>query len=166
MAYSKHLKASMKLGQRDRFMKWRRERVILKLDAPSRPDRAKAVGYKAKQGFIVVRVRVKKGGRTRPSFHAGRKPSKRGRLKYTPKKSLRLISEEKAARKFNNMEVLNSYIAGDDGISKWFEIILVDPSHAAIKKDRTINWITKGANRGRAQRTLTAAGKVLRKSKM
>ena len=166
MVYSKHLKASMKLGQQTRFMKWRRERVILKLDSPSRPDRAKALGYKAKQGFIVVRARVKKGGRTRPSFHAGRKPSKRGRLKYTPKKSLRLISEEKAAKKFKNLEVLNSYIAGDDGISKWFEIIMVDPSHAVIKKDKNINWITKGANRRRAQRTLTAAGKVLRKSKM
>ena len=163
MAYSKHLKASMEMAGKERAMKWRREPVVLKLEAPSRPDRAKALGYKAKQGFIVVRTRVKKGGRTRPSFHAGRKPSKRGRLKYTPKKSLRLIAEEKANRKFRNMEVLNSYLAGEDGISKWFEIILVDRSHPAVKKDKDTRWVAKGANRGRVFRNHTSAGKKLKK---
>lgn len=156
----------MNAGKRTRILKWRREPVILKLDAPSRPDRAKALGFKAKQGFMVVRVRVKKGGRVRPSFHAGRKPSKRGRLKYTPKKSLRLISEEKANRKFRNMEVLNSYLAGDDGLSKWFEIIMVDPSHPVIKSDKAFRWLSKGANKGRAFRSLTKAGKVLAKYKI
>ena len=30
---------------------------------PSRPDKARRLGYKAKQGYVVYRVRVRRGGR-------------------------------------------------------------------------------------------------------
>ena len=85
-----------------------------------------------------------------------------GVAKFKPAKSLRLIAEERAARKFPNLEVLNSYWVGEDGRSKWFEIILVDPSHPVIKTDKDVNWITQKQHRRRALRSLTSAGKKVR----
>ncbi|MEM5870716.1 MAG: 50S ribosomal protein L15e, partial [Candidatus Aenigmatarchaeota archaeon] len=78
----------------------------------------------------------------------------------TPKKSLQLIAEEKAARKYRNLEVLNSYLVADDGVYKYFEIIMVDPHHPVIKSDKNINWICN--QRGRVFRGLTSAGKKMR----
>lgn len=77
-------------------------------------------------------------------------------------KSLKLIAEERAARKFPNLEVLNSYWVWQDGMHKWFEVIMVDPNHPVIKADKNINWITKTTQRGRVFRGLTSAGKEIR----
>jgi large subunit ribosomal protein L15e len=85
-----------------------------------------------------------------------------GVQKFKPAKSLRLIAEERAARKFPNMEVLNSYWVGEDGRSKWFEVILVDPHSPCIKTDKDIGWITEKQHKRRALRSLTSAGKKVR----
>lgn len=145
------------------LISWRRQNVVTRIDKPSNIIKARALGYRAKQGFVVVRVIVKKGGRKRPKPAGGRKPSKAGLTRYTPKKSLRQIAEERAARKFTNLEVLNSYWVADDGVSKWYEIILVDPQNPSVKADNRINWIAK--NRGRAYRGLTSSGKMSRSLK-
>jgi large subunit ribosomal protein L15e len=147
---------------RARILKWRKEPAFIRIETPTRLDRARKLGYRAKQGFIIVRARVKKGGRVRPSIRAGRKPSKRGRVKFSPKKSLQWIAEERAARKFPNLEVLNSYYVGDDSVHAWYEVIFVDPNHPQIKNDPKINWICKNNQRGRVYRGLTSAGKKSR----
>jgi large subunit ribosomal protein L15e len=85
-----------------------------------------------------------------------------GVKKFKPAKSLRLIAEERAARKFPNLEVLNSYWVGEDGRSKWFEVLMVDPNHPAIKADKDINWICRRQHRGRVFRGLTSASKKVR----
>ena len=77
-------------------------------------------------------------------------------------KSMKLIAEERAAGKFPNLEVLNSYWVWQDGLYKWYEVIMVDPNHPVIKSDKTINWIGKKAQRGRVFRGLTSAGKEVR----
>ena len=46
------------------------------------------------------------------------------------------ICEQRAARKFPNLEVLNSYYLAKDGKHIWYEIILVDPQHPVIKADK------------------------------
>ena len=57
-----------------RMIEWRASDAVVKLEKPMRLDRARALGYKDKKGFVVFRVRVKRGGRTRPTFHMkGRK---------------------------------------------------------------------------------------------
>ena len=143
-----------------RLQKWRREPAIVRIDRPTRLDRARALGYKAKKGIIVVRVRVRRGGRraTRPNK---RRKSKRQMVnRLTPKKSLQWIAEERANRKYPNMEVLNSYWVGEDGRYKWFEVILVDRSHPAIVNDKDLAWITR--KRGRVYRGLTSAGRKSR----
>lgn len=64
-----------------------------------------------------------------------------GVKKYTPAKSIRLIAEERTARKYPNLEVLNSYWVWQDGRHKWYEIILVNPNSPSIKSDKDVGWI-------------------------
>ena len=40
--------------------------VIHRASRPSRLDKARRLGYKAKQGYVIYRVRVRRGGRKRP----------------------------------------------------------------------------------------------------
>ncbi len=148
--------------RKERVVKWAKEPVIVRVEKPTRLDRARSLGYKAKQGFIVVRVRVKKGTRKREKPSGGRKPSKAGLVKIKSKVSLQRTAEMRAARKYPNLEVLNSYYVGESGKYKWYEVILVDPNHPSIQNDPNINWITKPSNRGRAFRGLTSAGKKSR----
>ncbi|RLF77856.1 50S ribosomal protein L15e [Palaeococcus sp. (in: euryarchaeotes)] len=145
-----------------RMIKWRREPGVIRIERPTRLDRARNLGYQAKQGYVIVRVKVRRGGRKRPRWKGGRKPSKMGMVRYSPKKSLQWIAEEKAARKFPNLEVLNSYWVGEDGMYKWFEVIMVDPHHPVIKSDPKIAWIAGKAHKGRVFRGLTSAGKKSR----
>lgn len=153
----------MKNILRQRLIEWRRQHTVERIEKPTRIDRARALGYKAKPGFVLSRVRVKKGGRRRKLYgRRGRKPSKMGLVQFTAKKSDRWISEEKAQKKFPNLEVLNSYQVGEDGQHKWFEVILVDKNHPQIKADPKINWILNEANRRRVFRGLTSAGKRAR----
>ena len=127
---------------KQRAIRWRRQPSVVRIPKPTRIDKARRLGYKAKQGFVVVRVRVRKGGRRRPRPRSGRRPKAMGVKKLTPVKSIRLIAEERAARKFPNLEVLNSYWVWEDGRYKWYEVIMVDPHHPAIKSDPDINWIS------------------------
>ena len=41
--------------------------VIHRASRPSRPDKARRLGYKAKQGYVIYRARVRRGGRKRPA---------------------------------------------------------------------------------------------------
>jgi len=118
---------------RQRAIQWRREPAIIRIERPTRLSRARALGYKAKQGFVIVRVRVRRGGlrKSRPS--SGRRPKRMGVKKHVPAKSLKLIGEERVARKFPNLKVLDSCWVWEDGRYKWFEVILIDP---AIVKSR------------------------------
>jgi large subunit ribosomal protein L15e len=125
-------------------------------------DRARKLGYKAKQGFVIARTRVRRGNLRKVRPKSGRRPKRMGVKKFKPAKSLRLIAEERAARKFPNMEVLNSYWVGEDGRSKWFEVILVDPSSPCIKTDKDVGWITEKQHKRRVFRSLTSSGKKVR----
>lgn len=134
-----------------RLIKWRRQGSIERVENPTRIDRARSLGYKSKQGFVVVRSRVRKGGRKRPKPKGGRRPKRSGRY-YTPGKSKQRIAEERATKKFPNLEVLNSYYVAEDGKYKWWEVIMVDPNHSSVKSDSDINWICNSSQKGRPER--------------
>ena len=142
-----------------RLVEWRRGLAFVRLERPTRIDRARELGYRAKQGYVVVRARVRRGGRRRPKPMGGRHPKRRGLVKITMAKSIQRIAEERTARHYPNLEVLNSYWVGEDGTHKYYEVILVDPQHPVIRNDPKINWICEPANRGRVFRGLTSAGK-------
>lgn len=161
MAYKYMAEAWRKPGEsyieevmRQRVIEWRKEPAIVRIDKPTRIDRARRLGYKDKPGFVVVRVRVRRGGLSKLRPVSGRRPKRMGVRKYKPAKSLRLIAEERAARRFPNLEVLNSYWVWEDGRYKWFEVIMVDRSlHPEVQL---------GKGRGRAFRGLTSAGRGVR----
>jgi len=147
---------------RQRLIEWRKQRTITRIEKPTRLDKARKLGYKAKQGIVIARARVRRGGLRKQRPKAGRRPKRMGVLKFKPAKSLRLIAEERTAKKFPNLQVLNSYWVGEDGRSKWFEVIMVDPNHPAIKADKDLNWITQKQHTKRVFRGLTSAGKKIR----
>ncbi len=150
-----------------RLQEWRRQGSITKINRPTRLDRARTLGYKAKQGIIVVRAKVRRGGMRKSRYNAGRRTQRMGKNKITTGKSIQRIAEERASRKYPNMEVLNSYWVAEDGKSKWYEIILVDPNHPVIKSDKDLNWVCSNKQKGRSHRGKTSAsrkGRGIRKS--
>ena len=144
-----------------RLIKWRREPVSVRIEKPTRIDKARTLGYKALQGFIIVRQRVNRGGRKRAQIKKGRRP-KNTRRKKIVAKNYRRIAEERANRKYPNCEVLNSYWVAEDGMHAWYEIILVDPQHPVIKSRKDLKWINEPQHRGRVYRGLTSAGRKSR----
>lgn len=152
----------MKRLSRERRIKWRRQPATVRIDRPTRIDRARKLGYKAKQGFVLARVRVRRGSRQKPRPTRGRRSKRMGVTKITLGKSRQVMAEENAERRFPNLRVLNSYWVEADGMYKWFEVILVDPNHPVIQSDPRINWICDPVHKGRAARGLTSAGKKSR----
>ncbi|MBT4165752.1 50S ribosomal protein L15e [archaeon] len=142
---------------RARMVEWRKENVVTKIERPTRLDRARALGYKAKKGVVVARVRVLRGGRKRARTNKGRK-SKRHTIKKTVKMNYKWIAEQRAGKKFPNLEVLNSYNLGKDGKHYFYEVILVDASKPEIKNDRVLGWVADKSHRKRVSRGLTSAG--------
>jgi large subunit ribosomal protein L15e len=144
-----------------RLIKWRAENSVVKVDKPLRLDKARSLGYKAKNGFVVVRVRVKRGGRQRPRHVHGRK-SRKQYVRKILKMNYRWVAELRAATHYPGLEVLNSYNLAKDGKYYFFEVIMVDTNKPEIKNDPTINWIVSKKNTKRAQRGLTSAAKKSR----
>ncbi|CAO2577612.1 60S ribosomal protein L15 [Lemmus lemmus] len=97
------------------------------LPRPTRPDKAQRLGYKAKQGY----------GATygKPVYHGV------NQLKFA--RSLQSVAEERAGHHCGALRVLNSYWVGEDSTHKFFEVILIDPFHKAIRRNPDTLWITK-----------------------
>jgi len=142
----------------ERLIQWRRGQSFTRIDKPTRLDRARALGYKAKQGYVLIRAKVRRSNFRKRHPVRGRKPTGSGIQKLTVYKNLRLIAEERVGKRHQNLEVLNSYWVGEDGKYKFFEIILVDPDHPVIKSDPKINWICEPQHHGRPYRGKTGAG--------
>lgn len=153
-------KPKANLGElwKERLIAWRRQPVTLRIERPTRIDRARSLGYKAKQGIIVVRQRVLRGGHTRPQLKAGRRPKRYG-TRLSLRKNYQQIAEERVQKKFLNLVLLNSYYVAEDGKYFWFEMILVDPNHPVIKSDKNLNWTVARKERSRVFRGKTSSGR-------
>lgn len=148
---------------RQRMIEFRKEKAsVVRVEKPQNLPRARSLGYRAKQGFVVVRVRVRRGSGMHLRPVRGRRPKRMGVKKLTRRISIKAIAEQRAGGKYPNCEVLNSYWVGEDGKHKYFEVILVDVSHPAIVNDKKIGWIVERVHAGRADRGLTSAGKKMR----
>jgi len=163
----RHMARSFRLTQGDegselrheRLLTWRRDHTVTRLVHPTRLDRARAIGWKAKTGFLVARVRVRRGGQRKRAIIAGRRPKRKGVLRMVLAKSLQRIAEERAQKHYPNLEVMNSYWVGEDGKEKFFEVILLDPSQPSIARDPKLEWILAPSHKGRVYRGLTRAGR-------
>jgi large subunit ribosomal protein L15e len=142
--------------QRQRLIAMRKEPVTVRLERPTRIDRARAIGYKAKQGILVVRQSVSRGGHVRPDIKGGRRPSRFHQVKNLHK-NYQQICEERANDAFRNCEVLGSYLVAADGKHLWYEVILIDRAHPQVLHDDRLIGIA--AQHGRVYRGLTSAGR-------
>jgi len=154
----------MRFLSRVRTWEFRQLPAIHRASRPTRPDKARRLGYKAKQGFVVYRVRVKRGGRKRKVSKGicYGKPSTSGVKKIKASRNLKSVAEERVGRKMGSLRVLNTYWVTQDAMHKWYECILVDPMHKAIRNDARINWICNPQHKHRELRGLTSAGRKAR----
>jgi len=159
--YKKKQSDVLRFILRVRCWQYRQLSAIHRAPRPSRPDKARRLGYKAKQGYVIYRVRVKRGGRKRPVVKGQTygKPKTHGVNALKNQRSHRSIAEERAGRKLGSLRVVNSYWVAQDSTYKFYEVILVDPHHKAIRRDPRINWIANPVHKHREIRGLTAAGR-------
>ncbi|EKX42058.1 large subunit ribosomal protein L15e, cytoplasmic [Guillardia theta CCMP2712] len=147
---------------RVRVWEYRQLPAIHRCTRPTRPDKARRLGYKAKQGIVIYRVRVRRGSRKRP-VHKGTvwgKPKSSGAInKFKCTRNLRSLAEERVGRRCGDLRVLNSYWVAQDGMYKFYEVILVDPAHRVVRNDPRLNWICSAKMKHRELRGLTAAGR-------
>ena len=123
---------------RQRAVVWRNENAVTRVEKPSRIARARRLGYKAKQGIIVVRMRVGTGGMRKERPRGGRRPKHLGVTKIKADVSMKQVAERRVLERYPNMKLLGSYFLYKDGMHYWFEVILADPSHPRIAKDKEI----------------------------
>lgn len=55
----------MRFLLRVRTWQYRQLNVIHRCPRPTRPEKARRLGYKAKQGILIYRIRIRRGGRKR-----------------------------------------------------------------------------------------------------
>merc|ERR1712210_19770 len=116
----------------------------------------------SRQGYVIYRVRVRRGGRKRPVQKGCvyGKPRNSGRLRKIKKpRTHKSIGEERVGRKCSNMRVLTSYWVGQDASYKFYEVVLVDTSHKAIRRDPRVNWIVSSKHAHRERKGLTTTGR-------
>lgn len=154
----------MRFLSRVRCWEYRQKSVIHRASRPSRPEKARRLGYKAKQGFVIFRVRVRRGNRKRPVRKGVTygKPTNQGVSQLKFQKPLRATAEGRVGKRAANLRVLNSYWVNQDSTYKYFEVICVDPNHNAIRRDPAYNWIANPVHKHREERGLTSIGKRYR----
>jgi len=161
MAAYKYIKKSIRENLRKLMIDWRAQQSLTKVPKPTDIGRARKLGYKDKKGFVIVRVKIKRGGRKRPKINA-RRSTKKQTIRKTLKMSYQWVAENRAAKKYRNLEVLNSYKIGKDGVFYFFEVIMVDPNRNEIKKNKNLKFLASPKNKKRSLRGLTSAAKKSR----
>uniref|UniRef100_A0A8C6TNY5 Ribosomal protein L15 n=1 Tax=Neogobius melanostomus TaxID=47308 RepID=A0A8C6TNY5_9GOBI len=134
----------MRFLLRVRCWQYRQLSNLHRAPRPTRPDKARRLGYKAKQGYVIYRIRVRRGGRKRPVPKGATygKPVHHGVNQIKFARSLQSVAEERAGRHCGALRVLNSY---------W-----------AVRRNPDTQWITKAVHKHREMRGLTSAGKKSR----
>ena len=123
---------------RAKAVAWRKQNAITRIDKPSRIQRARRIGYKAKQGIVVIRMRVGTGGMRRQRPRGGRRPKHLGVTRIKADDSLQSAAERRVLQRYPNMKLLGSYFVYRDGMHYWYEVVLADPSHPRISKDKEL----------------------------
>ncbi len=138
----------------------KQKQSIVRIEKPSNLPRARNLGYKAKRGVFLARIRIRKGTGTFSRPVKGRRPKRMGTKKLSRNISIKTIAEKRVGKKFPNAEVLNSYYVGEDGKNKYYEVILVERKNPHAESNKNLAQITK--RKRRAERGLTSAGKKSR----
>ena len=106
-----------------------------RLERPSRLDKARMFGYKAKEGVVVIRIKVSKSGMRRQRPVSGRRPKHFGVLRMKSDEPVQKVAERRVKERHTNLKLLGSYQLWVDGKHRWYECVMIDPMHPAIKND-------------------------------
>jgi len=137
--YVRHGRNRLKQGLRNPVAEnaeWRREGSVVRLEHPTRIDRARNLGYKAKQGIaLYASYKAEVAGNP---VRAREESLPDGGQPDHPWKKSSANCRRTCSVKYPNMEVLNSYWVGQDGKQKWFEVILVTGTTRPFRPTRTL----------------------------
>ncbi len=144
MGMAKYVRASFAQSAKERsesytlrLRKWRKGPVVVRMEGPTNPIRARELGYKASKQFCIAVVRIRRGRHVRRQPDLGRKPG-RNRKRVEPGRALIWYATNRAARKFTNLTPVNAYWVGEDGVYKYFEVIFRnDNDHTPLHPTKT-----------------------------
>lgn len=93
--YRKKQSDVMRYLLRIRVWQYRQLTKLHRSPRPTRPDKARRLGYRAKQGYVIYRIRVRRGGRKRPVPKGCTygKPKSHGVNQLKPYRGLQSIAE-------------------------------------------------------------------------
>ncbi|EJD74578.1 hypothetical protein, variant [Loa loa] len=131
---------TMRYLLRIRCWQYRQLTAIHRVSRPTRPEKARRLGYRAKQGYIIYRVRVRRGGRKRHVVKGQTygKPKNHGVNELKFARCKQSVAEERVGRRCGSLRVLNSYWVGQDSTYKFYEVIMIDPMH---KVSSTVSFL-------------------------
>ena len=150
--------------QRVRVWEYRQLPSVVRVTRPSRPDKARRLGYKAKQGFCICRARVRAGPQeAREQGH----PLRQARAPGCEEAEIRAQPAigrggARRARPLRRAPRAQLVLAQRRFVYKYYEVIMVDPMHKVVRNDPRINWICNPVHKHREIRSLTAAGRKYR----
>jgi large subunit ribosomal protein L15e len=73
-----------------------------------------------------------------------------------------------AVKKYPNLYPLGAYWVAEDGLYKWFEVIMVDPHHPSIRNDKDIqlpNTLTKRIKRKEMEKKKSRESRKIKEEK-
>ena len=68
----------------------------------------------------------------------GRRPKHLGVTRIKADDSMKKVAQRRVLERYPNMKLLGSYFLYKDGMYYWYEVILADPSHPRIIKDKEL----------------------------
>ncbi|KAL0485871.1 ribosomal protein L15 [Acrasis kona] len=161
--YRKKQSDALRFLLRLRTWEFRQLPKIVRANQPTRPDKARRIGYRAKQGYVIYRARIRRGGRRKQvrKGNTNGKPAGQG-IHMKPNRNLQVMAEARVGRRCGNLRVISSYWVSQDARYKWYEVVCVDPFHQAIRNDPKIRWATFAKQKHRECRGKTTAGRRAR----
>lgn len=123
---------------KQRAIAWRHGATLERVEHPTRLDRARSLGYKAKQGMLVVRIKIRRGGMRQKRPVSGRRPKHLGVLKIKGAFNSQDTAERRVSEKYPNTKVLGSYPIYQDGRFIWYEVLLADTNHPSLARSYDI----------------------------
>jgi len=78
------------------------------------------------------------GGMRKQRPRGGRRPKHLGVTRIKADINMQSVAENRVLEKYPNMKLFGSYFLYKDGHYIWYEIILADPSHPRIAKDKEL----------------------------
>ncbi|XP_046408353.1 60S ribosomal protein L15-like [Ischnura elegans] len=154
----------MRFLLRTRCLQYRQSSKMHPVPRLSRRGKARRLGYRAKQGFVIFRIGGRGVGRESavPKGCTCGKAKSHGVNQSNSNRNLQSIAEKRVGRRCGGLRALNSYWVALDSTYKYFEVILVDPSHKAIRRDTKFSWICNAVHKHKELRGKTSAGRKTR----